>query len=369
MTTVQSIRPDIVGEQHYLPDVLHTLPTACHPWCPQLMQASDAWTGRWLTRHFGNPDDPRRFASYLCAWWTAMVYPHADPVRLREAADMTQCLTSIDDVFALTAARDPRQETAGLGRDFAAATAAADVFLQVFRTGDAADHGALAGMLADVWGRIRRTMPPAMTERYLQVVETYQHHMVTELANNTSAYLPGYEEYLRIRRETVVARPFAVLTEYTLGVDLPQALTSDTRYDALIDAVCDHLSLVNDLYSYRKETIGGDWMNNAITVLRHGRGMDLQTAVDTVCRHAREAETRFIALRDDLARTWAHRPDATAYLNELGYLITGSVTFERGSPRYHGPGFTWNGDTEAHITFHLDHTEFTPTTPQQKQHP
>ncbi|MFJ4654563.1 terpene synthase family protein [Nocardia sp. NPDC088792] len=340
-----------------------TIPIEDHIAAPQIVLASNAWTTSWLTRHFRNDREPALFTEQLCAWWAAVCYPHGSLARTLDVADMAQCLTSIDDAFTRDAVRDSEPNANSTGRDFADTKMAREVLGRIITTGSAEhcpDDLPLAQMYADLWNRMRARISPGVSERWKELLGACRGHVTAEHDNLRNGKLLDYDALVRIRCETIHTRAFAVLTEYAMNIEIPAKLTSDRRFEELSWILGAQTAIVNDVYSYRKECVAGDWMANVITAARN-EGLSLQSAVDKVCRHADDLESQFCSLRDELISVWGgRRPDIAAYLRELGYLILGSVAFERGSSRYHGPGFVWDGNLEAMVTFHTDRTEFTP---------
>lgn len=110
------------------------------------------------------------------------------------------------------------------------------------------------------------------------------------------------------------------------------------------DAACGvHMSLVNDLFSYRKEAGDAD-VANALNLLRRGRGISLQGAVDQVCDRIRDAErdlahhARTLSEGDD-----AHAQTMRLYTDTMKANVGGHFAWTMSTPRFNGKGHAWDG--------------------------
>lgn len=153
-----------------------------------------------------------------------------------------------------------------------------------------------------------------------------------------------------------------MLVEYGLLIDLagdlPGPLPGEGALGELIGKALDYLILTNDLFSFRAECAKGDYVN-AVAAFIVQDGLSLQGAIDRVCEVADTCEREFLAQRAAiLAGPLGRRPDAQAYVDVLGCMMSGNLHWSYLTPRYHGAGHVWSGATSGRVTLHPDRTVF-----------
>ncbi|MFE1771061.1 hypothetical protein [Streptomyces sp. NPDC059008] len=159
--------------------------------------------------------------------------------------------------------------------------------------------------------------------------------------------------YLDFRRTDSGFDFLTVGVERSIGVDLEQAAHSP-ELERLHTACLAHGTLVNDLFSYRKERDEPVPMN-AVHVLRRTDGRTLQSAVDELCGLIRQAELDV----DRLLRAWKDADDAQAlyaYAHAWWELLGGHLRWTLESERYHGRGHVWDGTVPTAMVLYSDRT-------------
>ncbi|BDM74445.1 hypothetical protein HEK616_79320 (plasmid) [Streptomyces nigrescens] len=160
--------------------------------------------------------------------------------------------------------------------------------------------------------------------------------------------------YLDFRRTDSGFTFLTVGVERSIGVDLEQ-VTYSPDLERLHAACLAHGTLVNDLFSYRKERDAPVPMN-AVHVLQRTEGLTLQGAVDKVCGLIREAERDV----DRLLRVWKEADGAAqalyAYAHAWWELLGGHLRWTLESERYHGRGHVWDGTVPTAMVLYPDRT-------------
>lgn len=178
---------------------------------------------------------------------------------------------------------------------------------------------------------------------------------LAETSYRTSDQIPDPESLLEQRRETVAIRFFLVLVEAGIGIELSDAALAEMEPATL--GALEHISFVNDLFSFRREHYEGDHMN-LITALRTHENLTLQDAVDRIYALAGEAEDALLRSGRQLLRH-SRDPAVDAYLDAVCHFAGGNQHWSYIAARYHGDGFQWNGVRTGTVTLLPDRTVFT----------
>jgi len=89
------------------------------------------------------------------------------------------------------------------------------------------------------------------------------------------------DEYIDIRRDSSGLKPLIDFLEYTLQVDLPEAVAEHPVMQSLKQCVNDFCTWSNDIFSFKKEYASRDTYNMVIIVMKT-KGLELQSAIDYV---------------------------------------------------------------------------------------
>src|SRR5262249_29285185 len=148
-----------------------------------------------------------------------------------------------------------------------------------------------------------------------------------------------YDTYMRMRYNTIGMKAFFVLAEYGLGPDLSEEMAHKDMRD-IHSIALEHISVVNDLFSFRKEYYAKEYINS-ICILCDQERLDLQGAVYKASGIIHAKESAFLDKRGEiLSGKLGARPGVRAYLDELGYTLAGNLQWSYLTPRYHGAGHT-----------------------------
>ncbi|WP_194292671.1 terpene synthase family protein, partial [Streptomyces katsurahamanus] len=310
-----------------------------HPDLPAVEHANACWTRSHLAPAFPADELEAQIQQHI-GLWGCYVAPLVTPEVQLLYTEWTTLFFAFDDAITL------RESPGHLMRRL----------LRLMATGELSGAATvLDAAMEDLWGRTTAAFPGPLIRRLTDCTERYLDAVARENVYGHAQALPDMERFLTIRRECVDMRFFLALLEAGMDIALP-----DTELDGIEHVTLralEHIALVNDLFSFRKEAYEGECFN-VISVIRARDGVPLQEAIDRTCGFIDEAEAAFIAARDEVLRTSPTR-DVAVYLDALGYVMAGNQHWSYITPRYHGDGFRWNGVKAGTLTLHPERTVFT----------
>ncbi|WP_394831555.1 terpene synthase family protein [Pendulispora rubella] len=288
------------------------------------------------------------FLACRYAMWTCLCFPLGDAQRVRDLCDASQYFFVIDDDFSDASRPKGREGEPAIFCELMA----------VLRGESVAKDREYIQVLREVWSRLRTRMPLAQQTRYIEAVRDFLRGFAVEVEARRSGTCFNYVDYMGLRRDSVSGKPYFILAEYAMDIDLSEEFAAYPELDALNRTALDQLILVNDLFSFRKEYFAGDSMN-AISVLRRSGGLDLQGAVSVVCDTVNDLTRQFVHDRDRLLSSdLGRRPHVRAYATAIGQIMAGNLHWSFLTPRYHGAGYTWNHVTTGTVLLDRERTTF-----------
>ncbi len=195
-------------------------------------------------------------------------------------------------------------------------------------------------------------------------------HMFFEAVQQQALYradeiVPDWDTYIEMRRETSGCKPVFDLIEYSLDLELPDAvvehpvivalnngandLVTWSNVSARLVAIADpHLlpvankrSAQQDLFSYNVEQSRGD-THNMICVFMSNDGLSLQQAVDRIGDLCKQTIDTFIENQAQVPSSWGTDDSddidkgVKLYVNGLREWIVGSLHWSFMTTRYFG---------------------------------
>ncbi|KAG1744552.1 isoprenoid synthase domain-containing protein [Suillus paluster] len=182
--------------------------------------------------------------------------------------------------------------------------------------------------------RFRETSGTRCTERLIRSFDLILTAMVKEVEDRAKGCIHDFKSYIALRRDTVGGKMMLILVEYAAQIDLPDEVISHPVIMAMEEAVINHMSWTNYIYSYNKEQSCPD-THNLVTVLMHEKRLDLQGAVDYAGQPCKSAIQRFEDNRVNLP-SWGKEIDrqVALYGQGLQNIIVGPLEWYLSSARY-----------------------------------
>ncbi|MGH3912607.1 MAG: terpene synthase family protein [Pseudonocardiaceae bacterium] len=343
------------GTQFYLPELARHIPVRCHPQVDDIIAKSN----KWVRSHFGFAIPDRAAMDAFCAdgyaLWTSLLFPTLADDRTVDIADWTQYFFLFDNVCS--GAGHLARRADGARELFSAITA-------VMEGRKIPTDYIYVAPFEELWSRIAVRMPPRQRDRFAASVACFVDGCFSEVRSRAEGRVLDYETYMATRRNSAGGKMYFVLVEYGLNVDLtddlPGPLPGAGALGELIGTTLDYLILTNDLFSFREECAKNDYVNSVPALIVQD-GLDLQGAIDKVCEVADDYERKFLAQRTAILESpLGCRSDVQAYVDGLGWMMSGNLHWSYLTPRYHGAGHVWNGATSGRVTLHPDRTVFEP---------
>lgn len=333
--------PFAPGTSFYIPEIMTRIPATSHPDTAEIEARSAAWVRQELAFAFASEQNLDRFLETRCAYFACLIWPLTRPEWMLDLANLSQHLFAFDDAYG---------DRAGIGRDTRSAWKVFNDFFVVMAGEEPRSGHPYARNFQQIWTRVALPMTAGQRSRYRKASEDWLNDCAREIASREKGVVFDFDTYLAVRRGSVYSTPCFPIIEHGLGIELPADYSAAAELAELHLLCTDCMILINDLYSFPKEVLEGDYVN-AVPILCMRHGLGLQQAVDRVCAHLHDAESRFLTLCRELpARNAAIGPMLSRYLQALGYYMSGLLYWARLTPRYHGPGYVWNGLTSGLIT-------------------
>ncbi|MER6782693.1 MULTISPECIES: hypothetical protein [unclassified Streptomyces] len=304
---------------------------------------------------YDSREELEAFLEHRTSLWNLLTYADAREDRIELVCAWIDVLFAIDDVLAHAPASRIRQ----LGiHDLPA----------VIDGGPPQPATAFTRAFQRLREQTLPLAPPRVWQRYARTLHEFLDacHAERDLIDSRTVLdLPTYESH----RHRSIGECCFPLLELALATDLTDHLDELPELRRLNMLVARHWIGVNDLFSYRKELYCGDTMNEIHLALADNGG-DLQAAVDRIAATVRQVEAEFDDLTTTLRAGRAGQGSSLrAYLDALEAMIAGNLEWSYLTPRYNGPGHTWNGQRDTtviltrHRTLYLPHTHTAPRTP------
>jgi len=128
-----------------------------------------------------------------------------------------------------------------------------------------------------------RTLPLGGAKLYRRLARDFDAFIrgcVTEVINRNAGTVLDIESYLHLRRDTGVTYPMMELIELGNRIELPQEVLAYPHIDTMMRMACNHVNMVNDLFSLYREIHDNDGHNLALVL--HRQGLPLASAVRRV---------------------------------------------------------------------------------------
>ncbi|MDP9913632.1 hypothetical protein J2W27_005768 [Variovorax boronicumulans] len=318
-----------------LPQMPCTTPPRIHPYYPHIRALHAEWVNRHLPRKPGGAL-PRAIA-HIDPMWDAMFLPFGDTERLFHHACLTSTNIELDDTAI--AHRDRFDAVLG-DTAFVEAESAAndDPYTRAYRL---------------IWHTIRTTAPSERVYRRMRMAwRSWIDAALVENEIRAAGKPIDLDAVLRLRQESVCMRTYFVGSEYVLNIDAGDITTTDPEVLRAIEIGITHVTLTNDIYSYRKEYFFNDPIS-AIFALRNAHGQGLQQAIDTVYGMLAALDREQADLLERVHARYAGHPLGERLhqcFDNYRAISSGHVQACLETPRYNGRGYVWDGMRSRRVT-------------------
>ncbi|MFI9812298.1 terpene synthase family protein [Saccharothrix variisporea] len=137
---------------------------------------------------------------------------------------------------------------------------------------------ALERGLADLWARTTAAMPRDNRAQLRAAVEAMLHSWLWELKNHRENRVPDPVDYTEMRRDTFGSGLTMSLARFSHGRLLPPEIYRTRAIRNIENSAMDYATILNDLYSYRKEVQYEGELHNLVLVTRNFLDVDHERA-------------------------------------------------------------------------------------------
>jgi germacradienol/geosmin synthase len=214
--------------------------------------------------------------------------------------------------------------------------------------------------LADVWQRTTAPMPHDNRQQLRHALDLMLDSWMWELKNQQENRVPDPVDYVEMRRRTFGSDLTMSLARLGHGRLVPDEIYRTRTIRNIENSASDYATILNDLFSYRKEIQFEGEVHNMVLVVRNFLDVDLERAwgVATDLANARlrqfqhSVEVELPALFEEFRLEPEAREVLNAYVDELRDWMSGILNWHREVVRYH----------DADLAKHFGHREvaFTP---------
>ncbi|AUG41105.1 terpene synthase family protein [Pseudomonas chlororaphis] len=315
--SAQALTPEV---SFYITEMHCSVPPRINPDYPIIDELNASWVREFLP--FTDEAAQLRFLRLHTPMWDSMIFPIGSADRLVQTSCVTSLITAIDDM--------------PLGRH------------AMFHDGEVAllEGHPFAHAAQDIFGKLRQHMPAPVYRRYCQELQAWFESVEEEARLLAAGKVLPLDEFLELRHPNTGLLPSFPVAEFLYDLDLTELLAQDRELQLAIRVTNEHVGLVNDILSHRKEHAIGVTLN-AMESLRIAHGHSAQEAADILCQRIREADRARVELCEVLRHRYANRPDAARigmYLDGLGRICAGNLRWLLESDRYvdsRGNGWDW----------------------------
>lgn len=338
------------------PPVSQRFTCGLHPEYYDILRRHEEWVHKFLLPT--DPDSARRIlAGNLSALFVCMSYSWQDTEKVLDVCDLTDWLFFHDmDVANLRTAPDsPDEQRQASVDDYLTG-------LQRMLEGGPAPDSQWA--MDSIYDLIARFSDKSSTEGLKRLIEAFTYYSTVTIRSEASALLDqkivDLDSYMEMRAAggSSATTFYHVVTEYVLGVDLDPEVLRDKLVTDYWQSIMDYWYLPNDLLSFRAECARGDH-NNAICLLRRAENLSLQQAVDKVGALIDDCQDKAVRQYAELlASPLSATPGLRPLMETFQSIGAANHRWSFMAPRYHGPGFVWNGMLTGELRLTPDHTYF-----------
>jgi 5-epi-alpha-selinene synthase len=187
----------------------------------------------------------------------------------------------------------------------------------------------------DLWDEVFSSPPLYWRERFSRHLEGFIIAYAQEADNRICRKIPDLESYLTLRRASGSMPAYFDLIEYTNSSFCPPSIATCPQIQKMREVIVDYVNWVNDLYSYNKECLVGDF-HNLIPILQQQDQLSVQGAVEKVCQMISSCVRTFLEIGERLPALFPDSSDVVRdYVRHMSHWFGGYCHWHSTSPRYH----------------------------------
>ena len=190
--------------------------------------------------------------------------------------------------------------------------------------------------LADLWPRTMLGMSPAWRQRFVRSTQELLRESMWEMRNISRDRVPNPIEYIDNRGRVGGASWCTRLVEHAVSVEIAPDLAARRAMRVLNDTFADAVHLLNDIFSYQRETQREGELANCVLVVERFLGCDPVEAVEIVndLRTSRLRQFDNTVAAEVPAMFEEHRLDAVNRAQVIAY-IKGLQDWQAGGHEWH----------------------------------
>ncbi|SDG24708.1 germacradienol/geosmin synthase [Lentzea fradiae] len=205
---------------------------------------------------------------------------------------------------------------------------------------------AMERSLADLWQRTAAPMTPSFRATFRTTVEAMLDSWVWEVVNMHHNRIPDPVDYVEMRRSTFGSELTTSLSRFSHSATVPTHLWQTRVVQTMERSAMDYCTMLNDVFSYRKETQYEGEVHNIVRVVENFLQVPQKRAFEIAYalmdarldQFVRSVETDLPRMFDDLALDASARAGLTRYADELKDWIIGIIHWHEQTSRYDDAG-------------------------------
>jgi germacradienol/geosmin synthase len=217
--------------------------------------------------------------------------------------------------------------------------------------------------LADLWERTTPLMRLEARRNFRNTLEVMLDSWLWELSNQHQNRIPDPIDYIEMRRRTFGSDLTMSLSRFSHGQTVPPEIYRTRTIRSMENSATDFATMVNDVFSYRKEVEFEGEVHNSVLVVQNFLDCDQERAFDIVHdlmtarmhQFQRTVDIELPNLFEEYELDAEARAILTRYASELQDWMAGIVNWHRECRRYF--------DSELRHNVPLTPTETTATVP------
>ncbi|EFJ26172.1 hypothetical protein SELMODRAFT_413293 [Selaginella moellendorffii] len=317
----------ISGVTHFeLPLLPNNIAFYCHPEFQSISLQIDEW---FLAKmRITDETSKKKVLESRIGLYACMMHPHAEREKIVLAGKHLWAVFLLDDLLESSGTQEMPKLNATIF-NLASGNSNEDVTNPVLV------------LYREVMEEIRAGMEPPLLDRYVECLGASLEAVKDQVHHRVEKSIPGVEEYKLARRATGFMEAVGgIMTEFCMGIRLNESQIQSPVFRELLNSVSDHVVLVNDLLSFRKEFYEGACHHNWISVLlQHSpRGTRFQDAIDQLCEMIQEKELSILALQRKISSKEHSDSELMKFAREFPMVASGSLVWSYVTGRYHGYG-------------------------------